>query len=504
MVTTTSQGSALATYPVKAKAQAETEFLAKHPEYAATDKLDALRSNEYGRLDEQGQIYLDYTGGGLHAASQVEQHLRLLNSHVFGNPHSHNPTSMAMTELVERARAYVLTFFNADPAEYDVVFTPNASGALKLVGEAYPFTPGDEYLLTADNHNSVNGIREFAAAKGATVTYFPVNAPDMRLDESSLHERLSRRSEARNRLLAYPAQSNFSGVQHNLNLIAHAHQLGWNVLLDAAAFAPTNQLDLQQIKPDFVSISFYKIFGYPTGVGALLARKEALAKLQRPWFAGGTISIASVKGNGFFFIPGSPAFEDGTVNYLNLPAVEIGLRHIDQIGLNVIHGRVRGLSAWLLTQLTSLQHSNGQPMVRVLGPTTTDSRGGTITFNMFDPAGKMHNDQRIEQLAAEAQISLRTGCFCNPGAGEIAHGLTTAEMSAIFTEGQPLSFAELYQRMKTHGKGISAIRISVGVASNFADVYTFLRFVAGFRDQSAGQVGEPDPDFFNPHKADTA
>ena len=67
-------------------------------------------------------------------------------------------------------------------------------------------------------------------------------------------------------------------------------------LLDAAAFVPTSKLDLSEVKPDFVPISFYKMFGYPTGLGALIARREALAKLHRPWFAGGTITVASVHG----------------------------------------------------------------------------------------------------------------------------------------------------------------------------------------------------------------
>ena len=44
-----------------------------------------------------------------------------------------------MTELVERARDAVLRFFRADPEEYVAIFTPNATGALRLVGEAYPF-----------------------------------------------------------------------------------------------------------------------------------------------------------------------------------------------------------------------------------------------------------------------------------------------------------------------------------------------------------------------------
>ena len=99
----------------------------------------------------------------------------------------------------------------------------------------------------------------------------------------------------------------------------------------AAAFTPTNRLDLGRWRPDFVVLSFYKIFGYPTGVGCLLARKPALAKLHRPWFAGGTITVASVQGDKHYLAEGEPAFEDGTLDYLALPAVEIGLRHIESL-----------------------------------------------------------------------------------------------------------------------------------------------------------------------------
>ncbi len=95
---------------------------------------------------------------------------------------------------------------------------------------------------------------------------------------------------------------------------------------------PTNKLDLGKVKPDFVPISFYKIFGYPTGLGALIARKSALAKLHRPWFAGGTITVASVQGDKYYLADGAAAFEDGTLDYLNIPALEIGLRHIESIG----------------------------------------------------------------------------------------------------------------------------------------------------------------------------
>ncbi|NIP50558.1 MAG: hypothetical protein GWN00_20500, partial [Aliifodinibius sp.] len=120
-------------------------FLNAYPEYKATSILDDWRREEYGRLDRNKQIYLDYTGGGLYAESQLQRHMALLQNNVFGNPHSVNPTSQAMTDLVESTREYVLHYFNASPEEYTAVFTLNASGALKLVGESYPFRLGDHY-----------------------------------------------------------------------------------------------------------------------------------------------------------------------------------------------------------------------------------------------------------------------------------------------------------------------------------------------------------------------
>jgi len=483
------------------------DFQRRFPAYCAASRIDDLRADEYERLDRLGQVYLDYTGGGVYAASQVRAHQELLLDHVFGNPHSQNPTSLAMTHLVEQARDYVLHFFNASPSEYTVIFTPNASGALKLVGESYPFAPGDHYALLYDNHNSVNGVREFARMHGARVTYIPVRLPDLRAATEEVLTTLRSAERGHNNLFAYPAQSNFSGVQHPLDWIAEAHRLGWDVLLDGAAFTPTNKLDLSHVKPDFVPLSFYKIFGYPTGVGALIARHDALAKLRRPWFAGGTITITSVQGEGWHsLIPGSAGFEDGTVNYLNLPAVEIGLRHIERIGIDAIHGRVMALTGWLLETMTALRHSNGAALVHLYGPTDATARGGTLAFTLRDPAGEDFDFRRVEAAAAERNISLRTGCFCNPGDGEIAHQLGREEMSCYFTGAAPSSFYEFYDLLHVStGKTPSTIRVSLGLASNFADVYAFTQFLTEFIDRRAIELPwAPEPTLAAVRQRDTA
>jgi selenocysteine lyase/cysteine desulfurase len=454
-------------------------FLKAYPAYPATHIIDDLRASEYARLDVGGHIYLDYTGGGLYADSQLRRHTQLLTEHVFGNPHSSNPTSLAATQLVDHAREYVLKFFNADPEEYLAIFTSNASGALKLVGESYPF-PNGRYLLTFDNHNSVNGIREFAHARGAEVTYIPVGLPDMRVDEARLSRELAQPSTKGHNLFAYPAQSNFSSVQHPLEWIDQAHQHGWDVLLDAAAFVPTNRLDLRVVKPDFIPISFYKMFGYPTGLGALIARREALGKLHRPWFAGGTITVASVQGDKFYLADGASAFQDGTIDYLNLPAVEIGLKHLESIGYDTIHERVHCLTGWLLDNLVQMKHSTGIPLVRVYGPTQMEGRGGAVTVNFYDKDNNALDHRFIEQQANEAGISLRTGCFCNPGAGEIALGISRVELDVCFTRpGHEERLTVDDFRHCIDGKSSGAVRISVGMVTTFKDIQGFLAFARG-------------------------
>src|SRR5262249_22955611 len=148
-------------------------------------------------------------------------------------------------------------------------------------------------VLTTDNHNSVNGLREYAARAGSPADYVPLSGPDLRVSDATLLRALHR---GRGGLLAYPAQSNFSGVRHPPGWVAWAQEAGYDVLLDAAAYVPTNRLDLSVVRPQFVTLSFYKMFGFPTGVGCLLARRDALARLRRPWFSGGTIIGVSVAG----------------------------------------------------------------------------------------------------------------------------------------------------------------------------------------------------------------
>ena len=467
-----------------------SDFHAAHPEYVTTSALDELRAHEYAYLDKGGHVYLDYTGAGVPASSQIWAHAARIHESCFGNPHSENPTSTASTRLVERARMAVLRFINATPDDYAVIFTPNATGACRLVGEAYPFRRFARYVLTADNHNSVNGIREFARAAGARVVYVPMSGDEMRIADADVSAALSRGHGARPGLFAYPAQSNFSGVRHPLHWVDRAQAAGYDVLLDAAAYVPTSRLDLSAVKPEFVSVSWYKVFGFPTGVGCLLARRDVLTRLRRPWFAGGTIWGASVQGQWHRLLDGPAGFEDGTVNFLAIPDVTTGLNWIDGIGIDMISLRVSNLTSWLLESLGRLRHGNGAPLIRLYGPTAMTARGGTVAFNFLDLDGRVVDERAVARDAAAAGISLRTGCFCNPGAGEWALGASPANLRALgrIKPGAPAILDDYLERAGLPTGG--AVRVSFGVASTIGDVEAFLDFAERtYRDRMPDLTG---------------
>lgn len=425
----------------------------------------ALRRREFARLDARGHCYLDYTGSALYGASQVRAQAQLLDAGLFGNPHSESDTARASTALIERAREEVLHFLGVDASTHVVCFTANCSAAIKLVAESYPFHARCPLLLSADNHNSVNGIREYARRAGAPLRVLPLN-PDLTLHDPEAAIDDAAKSGAG--LLAFPAQSNFSGALHPLSLVAYARGRGLRVLLDIAAFAPSHRVDLRACPADFVVLSFYKLFGYPTGLGALVMRRDALPLLRRPWFAGGTVRYASVQADRHRLREGAEGFEDGTPDFLGIAALAPGFALLREVGMVRLEARVAALSARLLQGLQRLRHADGTPQVRVYGPSTRTARGGAVTFNLLDRRGAILPYAAVEAAARDAGISVRGGCFCNPGAAEVAFGMPPARLARCLAG---LGDRFTPQRLADcSGRAAGAIRASAGLANDERDI----------------------------------
>ena len=170
-----------------------------------------------------------------------------------------------------------------------------------------------------------------------------------------------------------------------LSLLKYASNLGYHTLLDAAALAPSSKISLRATPADAMAVSFYKMFGFPTGVGCLVAKKSFLRQLKRPWFAGGTVEVVQVPGSTFtaarevheqFEVQfPSPSLrcdvlkpfrgQDGTINFASLGAVTRGLDMLSQY-IDYLPLRLSILTHYLAGSLTKIKHDvAGTPVAQI-------------------------------------------------------------------------------------------------------------------------------------------
>ena len=155
------------------------------------------------------------------------------------------------------------------------------------------------------------------------------------------------------------------------------------------------------------------MFGWPTGIGCLIARRATLAKLERPWFSGGTIVAAFVQREYYQSAPGAAHFEDGTVNYLNLPPSRSGCATSTASGSRPSTRASRGSAPCSSTRWARCGTATASPAATIYGPRSWQRRGATIAFNFLHPDGRVVDERYVDRVAGQHKISLRTGCFCN-------------------------------------------------------------------------------------------
>ncbi|KZS88200.1 PLP-dependent transferase [Sistotremastrum niveocremeum HHB9708] len=477
-------------------------FLAAFPEYALTASLDILRSTELTRLDKpESETYVDYMGGSLFPERLVKWHSGFLQDNILGNTHSISSSSQLSARHASEARKAVLDFFDAPADQYTVVFTSSTTAAIKLVAESFPFGSTSSLILPADAHNSVHGIRCFAKHNGSQIHYLPT-LPRGGVLPDEVMRFLESRSSSEQALDAAPSlfvltgQSNISNSKTPLSLFKNAKESGLYTLLDAAALAPTSIISLQKTPVDAVAISFYKMFGYPTGVGALIVRKDFLELLSknRPWFAGGTVDVVQVPGSIVSLAEElHERFEDGTINYLALPAITEGLQTLKPL-LPMLPLRLSSLTLWLVKALEDIKHPSGVPCVQILSRTPSSRLtkigeqsdvGSVISLLFHDPQGNILPLSFISYCAFKHRISLRTGCMCNPGGAATLLGINSY-MDAL-TEGATL------RELESHaGRELGVVRISLGLGSNFNDVQRVIQFAEFISDEFERQKAWTD------------
>lgn len=423
-----------------------------------------------------------------------------------GNPHSSSPASQFSTRRVEDVRLKALRFFKADPEYFDLVFVANATAGIKLVMEAFRDNKGGFwYGYHADSHTSLVGVREVASLGSACFQ------TDQEVEEWLCNKadppssRFKQAGETKAvGLFAYPAQSNMNGRRLSLLwpglLRSSSHRRHSDVfsLLDAAAFVSTSQLDLSDpcTAPDFIALSFYKMFGFPD-LGALIVRKQSSWPLMsRKYFGGGTVQTVSCMKEQWHVKKDDSVhefLEDGSAPIHSIIALDCAFRVYNKLfgSINFVSSHTCVLSQELYKQLSSLRHRNGQRMCRIYKSSSSNygdslTQGPVLALNLQDHKGTYVSNSEFEKLASIRNVHIRVGALCNPGGIEAALGLAPWELKRNFSAGYRCGL----ENDIMGGKPTGVIRISLGAMSDSKDIEAFVELVKGYfvEDRGLGQL----------------
>ena len=306
------------------------------------------------------------------------------------------------TDAYEGAREIVAQFLNASVDE--IVFTKNATESLNLIsyamgnaapGNRFHLKAGDSIVVTEmEHHANLIPWQQLAARTGATLKWFTVT-DDGRLDLSQLNSMIDEKTK----VVALTHQSNVLGTINPLGAITkRAHEVGAVVVLDACQSVPHMKTDVKALDIDFLAFSGHKAVG-PTGIGVFWGRAELLADLP-PFLTGGSM-IENVTMESATWAPAPKKFEAGVPNMAQAVGLGAALTYLTKIGMDNIHQHEIVLTKYLLEGLSAITD------LRIIGPKTTELRGGVVSFTL----GDIHPHDLGQYLDSQG-IAVRTGHHC--------------------------------------------------------------------------------------------
>ncbi|XP_011012128.1 PREDICTED: molybdenum cofactor sulfurase isoform X6 [Populus euphratica] len=295
-------------------------------------------------------------------------------------------------------------------------------------------------------------------------------------------------------LFAFPSECNFSGLRFSLDLanlikenserILEGSPFGkyvrghWIVLLDAAKGCTTCPPDLSKYAVDFVVISFYKLFGYPTGLGALVVQNDAARLMKKTYFSGGTVAASFADMDFVRRREGiEEHFEDGTISFLSIASIRHGFKILNSLTPSMMSRHIAALTMYVKKMLLGLRHENEANVCIIYEGHTSKlvchESGSIVSFNLKRPDGSWFGYSEVEKLASLSGIQLRTGCFCNPGACAKYLGLSHLDLLSNLEAGHVCwDDNDIIQ-----GKLTGAVRVSFGYMSTYEDAKKFIDFI---------------------------
>ena len=339
-------------------------------------------------------VYLDSGATSQHPVQVLDAEREYYERH---NAAAHRGTHLLgeeATEIYEGTRAKLASFLGA-PSPDEVVFTKSATEGINLVafGLAWSLRPGDEILISEiEHHANLVPWQQLALRTGATLKWFR-ELPDGRLDvDPSL-------VTERTKIVAVTGQSNVTGVIPPLREIGElAHSAGALFLVDGAQLVPHHPVDVRELGADFLAFSGHKMLG-PLGLGVLYGKYAALEALP-PFLTGGSM-IEVVRMEESTFLPPPAKFEPGVPPVSLAAGLGAALDYLNALGMENVAAHEKALTGHALESLGAIDG------VRILGPLTTENRGGTVAFEV---EGVHPHD--VGQVLDELGIAIRTGHHC--------------------------------------------------------------------------------------------
>jgi cysteine desulfurase/selenocysteine lyase len=263
------------------------------------------------------------------------------------------------------------------------------------VGNRFHLNEGDGIVVTEmEHHANLIPWQQLAARTGASLSWFEVT-PEGRLDLSTIDSLINEKTK----VVSLTHQSNVLGTINPLEAIVNrAHQVGAVVVLDACQSVPHMSVDVKALDIDFLAFSGHKAVG-PTGVGVFWGKAELLAELP-PFLTGGSM-IETVTMSGATWAPAPKKFEAGVPNMAQAAGLGAALKYLTNVGLDEIHQHEVALTSYLLDQFSEISD------LKIIGPTSMESRGGSISFTF----GDIHPHD-LGQFLDSQGIAVRTGHHC--------------------------------------------------------------------------------------------
>ncbi|KAK3995503.1 pyridoxal phosphate-dependent transferase [Cladorrhinum sp. PSN332] len=493
--------------------------------------VDLIRQEEYPHMNNS--TYLDHAGTTIYSKSLITRFSALLQENLYGNPHSVNGPAKLSGDVVDSVRVKTLQFLGADPAHFDLIFTANATAAIKLVADSFRDLAEQTrsgsfwYGYHRDAHTSLVGVRELTTSKRSAnlqsqsrcfrddeevEAWLSLSDRDRDRDrDSELEEEES--AGGKLGLFAWPAQSNLTGRRLPLSNWAGRIRNGRKglkgtyTLLDAAGLAMTggDLLKKDAFKrledaPDFTCLSFYKIFGFPDLGGLVVRRDSGHVLALRKYFGGGTVSIVSTIGGAWHLSKGlepssgeeegdddtggsklHEGLEDGTLPFHSILALGEAIDCFGEMygSMENVSRHTTALVVRLYNGMKALRYPNGRSLCKIYmdeGGVYGDSRrqGAAVAFNVFGPDGRYESYARVEGLANERGIYVRSGGICCPGGLYTALQYEPWQLNRARSAGHHCgpNGMSIINELPT-----GVVRVSLGAMSTVKDVDTFLAFL---------------------------